>query len=87
MVLKPPNIIRLPSNGVSLISHDCIRASSIPALLPQSRASFEGQTIHENMTSCSSVHLIAKGNEFQYVAKHKNVLHDQVKLAHIQQQS
>ena len=63
MVLNPPNIILLPSNGILLISQSFNLGSVIAALFPASRASFDGHTIHEKTTTSSDSHLTAIGRD------------------------
>ena len=54
---KPPQISRLPSNGMS---SGFMRGSSMSFLLPASRTSFEGHSIQEKTTTSPSSALTAR---------------------------
>ena len=54
---NPPQIIRLPSNGMS---SGFMRESSMSFVLPASRTSFEGHSIQEKTTTSPSSALTAR---------------------------
>src|SRR5690554_2584263 len=62
IISNPPNIARLPSNGMGLTS-GCRRGSDMTLFIPSSRTAREGQIIQENSTVSSGWHFTAMGIE------------------------